>query len=159
MADIDHRYMLPPFLRIMEQVQGKNGDTVHLWDLRIAQPNVSHVEMRAIHSIEHLLTIEMRRLSNRVLNVGPMGCQTGFYITTVALDNPDEMAELLSQALQAILDAEKVPLANVGTCGWAANHSLSEAKSVASWLLSKRSEWGTASSNSTEDQVSVGDDD
>jgi S-ribosylhomocysteine lyase len=145
MADIDHRCMLPPFLRITERIQAQGGGAVYLWDLRIAQPNVSSVEMPVMHSVEHFLTVEMRSRDDRILNVGPMGCQTGLYITAVDFGDHEGMSELLSQALGAILDADQIPLADVRSCGWAANHSLAGAKNVAGWLLRHRDQWETAS--------------
>ena len=147
MADIDHRFMAPPFLRIMEQRQSSHGGETYLWDLRIAQPNVTSIPMSTIHSIEHLLATQLRAASDAVVAVAPMGCQTGFYIVTVDLGDWDKMAMLIIGALQAVLAATEVPLANNVQCGWAQNHNLTGAQEVAAWLLHHSSEWqdpGTA---------------
>lgn len=115
----------------------------YVWDLRIAQPNVSHISMPVIHSIEHFLGSILRD-SSKVLVVAPMGCQTGFYIVTLGISEFNEISELIAGALQSILDATEVPLANTTQCGWAVNHSLAGAKNVAGWLLSRRHEWGSS---------------
>ena len=141
MPDIDHALMTPPSLRIAHVQHGTAGDG-YVWDLRIAQPNVSHISMPVIHSIEHFLGSILRESSSRVLVVAPMGCQTGFYIVTLGISDFTEMAELVADGLRSVLEATAVPLANTTQCGWAENHSLAGAKSVARWLLSRRHEWG-----------------
>jgi S-ribosylhomocysteine lyase len=141
MPDIDHALMTPPSLRIAHAEHCTAGDG-YVWDLRIAQPNVSHISMPVIHSIEHFLGSILRDSSQRVLVVAPMGCQTGFYIVTLGISDFTEIADLVAGALRSVLDATEVPLANTTQCGWAENHSLAGAKSVARWLLSRRHEWG-----------------
>src|SRR5690242_682497 len=105
MADIDHRFMTPPSLRIAEQRAGSAGDQVFVWDLRIAQPNVSNVAMPVVHSLEHFLGSYLKGATGSVATVAPMGCQTGFYIVTVNIGTFDEMASLLEQALTAVAGA------------------------------------------------------
>jgi S-ribosylhomocysteine lyase len=142
MPDIDHALMSPPSLRIQHEQRGTAGDG-YVWDLRIAQPNVSHISMPVIHSIEHFLGTILRESSPKILVVAPMGCQTGFYIVTLGISDFTEISELVASALRSILDAAEVPLANTTQCGWAENHSLAGAKNVARWLLSRRHEWGS----------------
>jgi S-ribosylhomocysteine lyase len=143
MPDIDHSLMAPPSLRVTHMQRSTAGDG-YVWDLRIAQPNVSHISMPVIHSIEHFLGSILRESSSKVLVVAPMGCQTGFYIVTLGISEFNEISELIADALQSILDATEVPLANTTQCGWAVNHSLVGAKNVAGWLLSRRHKWGNA---------------
>lgn len=141
MADIDHRLMTPPSLRISGQLKSGLGGQSFLWDLRLAQPNVSHLAMTTMHSFEHFLGTYLRASSEQVLNVGLMGCQTGFYIVTVDLSNHRELTKLLIGALEEIATATEVPLANNMQCGWAENHSLVGAKELAAWLLRHCQEW------------------
>src|SRR5690348_9905609 len=141
MADIDHRYMTPPSLRIVDQRVGLAGDQVFVWDLRIAQPNVSNVAMPVVHSLEHFLGSYLKGGSESVAAVAPMGCQTGFYIVAVNIGTFEEMASLLEKALTAVAGAAEVPLANARQCGWAQNHSLTGAQELAAWLLRRRSDW------------------
>ena len=148
MADLDHRFMTPPFLRMTSRRRGADGTDIYVWDLRVGQPNVSHVAMNVVHSLEHFLGSQLRAASNDIIAVAPMGCQTGFYIVTCGAAGQEDLAALLSNALQAVLDATEVPLANPVQCGWAENHSLAGAKEVAGWLLRRRSEWFAAESQS-----------
>jgi S-ribosylhomocysteine lyase len=141
MADLDHRYMTPPSLRVTEQRQTPSGDWTYVWDLRIAQPNVSQIAMPVVHSLEHFLGTLMREASRQVVAVAPMGCQTGFYIVTIGIGDVEEIAELLASALLAVGDADAVPVANALQCGWAENHSLAGVQELAAWLLRRRSEW------------------
>lgn len=146
MFEIDHRFMLPPSLRITRRYVSERGSTASVWDLRIAQPNVSHLSMTAIHSLEHFLGSLLPQRSPAIINVAPMGCQTGFYIVTIDMDDFDCLAGHLSEVFSSVQMATEVPLANNRQCGWAENHSLIGAKDVAGWLLSRRAEWRTASS-------------
>jgi S-ribosylhomocysteine lyase len=144
MPDPDHRLMSPPSLRIAKRTQMESGTSICVWDLRIGQPNVSHLPMAAIHSLEHFLGVLLPRHSPRIVNVAPMGCQTGFYIISVDLEEFDVMAECLAGVLKQILAAKEVPLANTGECGWAENHSLIGAQEIAGWLLRRRTDWTMA---------------
>lgn len=144
MADIDHRLMMPPFLRVMERRRSTSGGETFLWDLRVGQPNVSSIAMPTVHSLEHFLASELRAKSEKVLAVAPMGCQTGFYIVAIDICDYDEMSGLLAVALEAVLVASEVPLANDIQCGWAQNHSLVGAQRVAAWLLHHRGQWQNA---------------
>lgn len=153
MLDIDHSLMAPPSLRITYVRHTTAGDG-YVWDLRITQPNVAHMPTAVIHSIEHFLGSILRESSRNVLAVAPMGCQTGFYVVTLGISDFHEISELIAEALRSILNATEVPLANATQCGWAENHSLAGAKSVAGWLLSRRHEWSNALATPDADGVS-----
>lgn len=144
MSDPDHRLMTPPSLRVSKRVHGDKGSVVSVWDLRISQPNVAHVATDAMHSLEHFMGSLLPERCAQVVNVAPLGCQTGFYIVSIDLDDFDTLAGHLEAALQAVLKATEVPLANVVQCGWARNHSLDGAKNIADWLLRRRAHWVSA---------------
>lgn len=141
MPDTDHRTMTPPSLRITCRMSGLAGDQIVIWDLRLAQPNVSHIGMPVIHSLEHFLGTYLREMADYVALAAPMGCQTGFYIVTVGMDDFDTLKQLIASALEEVLVAAEVPLANVEQCGWAENHTLSGVQSLARWLLDRRDTW------------------
>lgn len=142
--DLDHREMAPPFLREQSRVTGAS-DTVIVWDLRIAMPNVSALAGEVLHSLEHMLAVYLRRRNRAVVNVAPLGCRTGLYIVTIGPMAPEDMCALLAATLDDIHGAYEVPLANTTECGAAAYHSLTGAQDVARWLLSRRTEWTQAS--------------
>lgn len=138
--EVDHRAVAAPYLRVVEQrVEGALPFTQ--WDFRVTQPNVKRMSTTTAHSLEHCLGVFLREATQSVLNVGPMGCLTGFYITTVGMDGFDSMADVLEQALRATTMIDAVPLANDRQCGWARDHSAEEAVRVASDLLALRAEW------------------
>jgi S-ribosylhomocysteine lyase len=143
MPDIDHTRMTPPSLRIVRE-HPLAGEDAYVWDFRIAQPNVAHLAMPVIHSIEHFLGTALPAASPKVLHVGVMGCQTGFNIVTIGISSFDEMSDLVAGALRSAVDASEVPLANPVDCGWAESHSLVGAQRVSTWLLSRRDDWNVA---------------
>lgn len=139
-VDVDHRLVVAPYLRIVEQ-RMESATQLTQWDLRVTQPNVTRMSTAGAHSLEHCLGVHLREETPKVLNVGPMGCLTGFYITTVHLGGFDEMADALEQALRTTTTITAVPLANDRQCGWAVDHSAEEAVHLASELLAARAEW------------------
>jgi S-ribosylhomocysteine lyase len=141
MNHIDHRDMTPPSLRITSSRPAGDTGSVTVWDLRIAQPNVAAVEMPTVHSLEHFLGSILPAETDYVVNVAPMGCQTGFYVVTAGMTDFATLAADLGAALRAILQADAVPLANTRECGWARNHDLAGAQAVAAWLLSREAGW------------------
>ncbi|MGL5828159.1 MAG: S-ribosylhomocysteine lyase [Angustibacter sp.] len=143
MADLDHRLMRPPFLRVAQRIVHENV-SVYQWDLRIAQPNVTHLDLATVHSVEHFLGVGLRALTPSVITVAPMGCVTGFYITALNIGDFSAMSELVATVLREVEHADRVPLADVVQCGWAEYHSLSGAKNVAGWLLSRVADWSRA---------------
>ena len=64
------------------------------FDVRFTQPNVGHLEMQAVHSLEHLFAEHSRNHSDRVIDFSPMGCQTGFYLILQGEPEFDEVLEL-----------------------------------------------------------------
>src|ERR1700723_886004 len=104
MPDIDHTRMTPPSLRIVRE-HPLAGEDAYVWDFRIAQPNVAHLAMPVIHSIEHFLGTALPAASPKVLHVGVMGCQTGFNIVTIGISSFDEMSDLVADALRIAVDA------------------------------------------------------
>ena len=129
------------FLRLADKKQGEHGDVIYKYDLRVCQPNKEHMEMPALHSLEHLLAELSRNHSASVVDISPMGCQTGFYVSL--LNEPDYQTalDLLEKTLRDVLLAKEVPACNEVQCGWAASHSLQGAKALAQQLLDKRGEW------------------
>lgn len=149
MGDLDHRFVTPPYLRVAERKKTLASDGVYLWQLRIAQPNVAQVSMPVVHSLEHFLGDTLRATRDDVINIAPMGCQTGFYIVSLIRDF-DELASLLVGVLESIGTATEVPLADPIHCGWAENHSLAGVQELAAWLLRRKSEWADAGAEARE---------
>ncbi len=139
--NLDHTKVKAPFVRLAGVKEGQNGDVIHKYDVRFKQPNKEHMEMPALHSLEHLMAENIRNHSEHIVDVSPMGCQTGFYVTVINHDNYDEILDILEKTLNDVLAANEVPACNEVQCGWAASHSLEGAKELAKQMLAKRSEW------------------
>lgn len=138
--NLDHRAVRAPFVRVADTKTLPGGDVLTKFDIRFRQPNVAHLEMPVVHSLEHLMAEHMREHSDAVIDISPMGCQTGFY---ALLLNTDAQAflPLLATTLQDLLDATEVPAANEVQCGWGASHDLQGAQDAAREFLDRRDEW------------------
>jgi S-ribosylhomocysteine lyase len=140
--NLDHRAVAAPYLRIADRKVLPHGDVIVKYDVRFAQPNQAHLEMPAIHSLEHLFAEKSRNHSERVIDFSPMGCQTGFYLILQGDHEFAEVEALVAATLQDILEAAEVPAANEVQCGWGANHTLEGAQEAARVFLAERERWG-----------------
>ncbi|ABE59400.1 S-ribosylhomocysteine lyase [Chromohalobacter israelensis] len=139
--NLDHTKVKAPYVRLAGIKTGDHGDAIHKYDLRICQPNKAHMEMPALHSLEHLMAELSRNHTDKMLDISPMGCQTGFYVTLINHDDYDDVLDLIDKTLNDVLVAKEVPACNEMQCGWAASHSLEGAQALARDLLAKRNEW------------------
>ncbi|QGU03236.1 S-ribosylhomocysteine lyase [Corynebacterium kalinowskii] len=138
--NLDHTKVKAPYVRVADRKELPGGDVLIKYDVRFAQPNVSHLEMADIHSLEHLTAELMRNHTDKLIDFSPMGCQTGFYALTLGVEM-DEFLGILEQTLRDILVAQEVPAANEIQCGWGANHSLEGAQAQAKAFLEHKDEW------------------
>lgn len=139
--NLDHTKVDAPYVRLAGTKSGQAGDTVLKYDIRFKQPNEEFMEMKGLHSLEHLMAENIRNHTDKVVDLSPMGCQTGFYLSVINHDNYDEILTILENTLEDVLKATEVPACNVVQCGWAANHSLEGAKEIARDMLAKKDEW------------------
>lgn len=139
--NLDHTKVQAPFVRLAGIKKGVNGDEVYKYDIRFKQPNKDHMNMPALHSIEHLMAENIRNHTDHVVDLSPMGCQTGFYLSLINHKDYDEVLEILEKTFNDVLSATEVPACNEVQCGWAASHSLDGAKELAKEMLAKRDEW------------------
>jgi len=139
--NLDHTKVAAPFVRLAGTKVGNSGDVILKYDIRFKQPNKEHMEMPGLHSLEHLMAENIRNHTDQVVDLSPMGCQTGFYLSVINHDNFDEILEILEKTLKDVLNATEVPACNEVQCGWAASHSLEGAKEIASEMLAKKDEW------------------
>ncbi|MCT1459325.1 S-ribosylhomocysteine lyase [Aestuariimicrobium sp. p3-SID1156] len=142
--NLDHRTVLAPYVRVADTKSLPGGDVITKYDVRFCQPNRDHLPMPTVHSLEHTMAEKIRDHVDNVIDVGPMGCQTGFYVTVVnqdALGGMPAFLDTLATTLQDVADATEVPAANETQCGWAASHDLAGAQAAARAMLERRSEW------------------
>ncbi|CAM3955244.1 S-ribosylhomocysteine lyase [Alkalicoccus chagannorensis] len=138
--NLDHTKVDAPYIRLAGKVEGTE-DTIYKYDLRFCQPNQNHMDMPGLHSLEHMLAEFSRNHHDRIVDVSPMGCQTGFYLSIFNDDDYEAVLDLVEKTLQDVMEADEVPACNELQCGWAASHSLEGAKAIASDMLSHRQEW------------------
>ncbi|SHM49835.1 S-ribosylhomocysteine lyase [Gracilibacillus kekensis] len=139
--NLDHTKVKAPYVRLVGVTTGAKGDKVYKYDIRFCQPNKDHMDMAGLHSIEHLMAENIRNHIENVLDISPMGCQTGFYLAIINNDSYDEVVAAIEKTLNDVLEATEVPACNEVQCGWAANHSLEGAQEIAKQMLSEKDEW------------------
>lgn len=142
--NLDHRAVAAPFVRVADEKTLPGGAVLTKYDVRFAQPNVAHLEMPTVHSLEHSMAEHMRDVVGNVIDISPMGCQTGFYVAVVNQHEQggyDGFLDTLAATLERVTQATEVPAANEVQCGWAASHTLEGAQQAAAGFLAKRDEW------------------
>lgn len=139
--NLDHTKVKAPFVRLAGTKVGERGDEIYKYDVRFKQPNKEHMEMPALHSLEHLMAELARNHTDKLVDISPMGCQTGFYVSFINHTDYDDALEILATTLEDVLIATEVPACNEVQCGWAASHSLEGAQALAKDFLAKRNEW------------------
>lgn len=139
--NLDHTKVKAPYVRLAGKKEGRNGDCIFKYDIRFCQPNKEHMEMPALHSLEHMMAEFSRNYSDQIVDISPMGCQTGFYLSFINHDNYEEVLNIIEKTLNDILEAKEVPACNEIQCGWAASHSLEGAQAIAKKMLTSRNEW------------------
>lgn len=139
--NLDHRTVSAPYVRLADRKELPHGDVISKYDVRFTQPNVAHLEMKAIHSLEHLFAECSRNHSKAVIDFSPMGCQTGYYLILQGEPDLAGVMNLIEATLTDVLVATEVPAANEVQCGWGENHSLEDAQDAAKAFLARRAEW------------------
>lgn len=131
--ELDHTKVVAPYIRRAEIYEGEKGDKVTKFDLRFIQPNKDAMNMSGIHTLEHLLAVYLREenLDKDIIDLSPMGCRTGFYLTMWGDKEVDDIKNPLVNSLKKVLDTKDIPAANEVQCGNFKEHSLEEAKEYA----------------------------
>ncbi|MCE5043970.1 S-ribosylhomocysteine lyase [Staphylococcus chromogenes] len=139
--NLDHTKVVAPYVRLAGKMQGENGDDIYKYDIRFKQPNKEHMDMPGLHSLEHLMAENIRNHSDKIVDLSPMGCQTGFYVSLFNHKDYDDVLNIIEKTIQDVLNATEVPACNEVQCGWAASHSLVGAQTIAREFLDKRNQW------------------
>ena len=139
---VDHTRMHAPAVRVSKTMQTPKGDTITVFDLRFCRPNVDILSERGIHTLEHLYAGFMRSHLNsdrvEIIDISPMGCRTGFYMSLIGTPSEQEVAKSWTAAMEDVLKVEsqdKIPELNEYQCGTFTMHSLDEAKQIARTIL------------------------
>ncbi len=140
---VDHTIIKAPSVRLAKQMVTPKGDDIQVWDLRFKRPNKEVMPEKGIHTFEHYLAGFMRDNLNKegeieIIDISPMGCKTGFYMSVIGRPTGDAVAKALKASAEQIAklpDDAKIPAANEYQCGFCKFHSIKEAKEIASGVV------------------------
>lgn len=142
---VDHTIMPAPAVRVAKTMKSPSGDIITVFDLRFYEPNKAMMGEKGIHTLEHLFAGFIRNHLNsdkvEIIDVSPMGCRTGFYMSLLGNPAEETVATAWENAMKDVLAVEKqedIPELNLYQCGTCAMHSLDEAKEIASDILSHK---------------------
>ena len=108
--------------------------------MRICKPYSDPLLTNAqMHSLEHVLATVMRngKYKDSVIYVGPMGCQTGFYVLYRNIE-PDEAEADIVSAFEAVANYRgEMPGGSKIECGNCLNLSTNDARRAAELFLER----------------------
>ena len=123
--ELDHRKVKAPYIRKCCLLSSPKGDFVTKFDIRFLQPNKGAFGTAAMHGLDG------------IIDLSPMGCRTGFYLSIFGNRDTKEIKIALENALNKVLEAEEIPAANEIQCGNYRDLSLFGAKEYAREALEK----------------------
>ncbi|ETS29899.1 S-ribosylhomocysteine lyase [Photorhabdus temperata] len=139
---VDHTRMAAPAVRVAKTMKTPHGDTITVFDLRFCVPNKEVMPEKGIHTLEHLFAGFMRNHLNgdgvEIVDISPMGCRTGFYMSLIGAPAEIRVAEAWKAAMADVLkvkDQSQIPELNIYQCGTYHMHSLTEAQDIARHIL------------------------
>lgn len=130
--DFDHTTRRAPFIREAARWPG-----IRKFDVRFLTPNEAAMPTDALHSLEHMLAVEIRAVVPGVIDLSPMGCRTGFYLTLFGAVTVEHTTEYVLQALSRVAQRDSVPAANEKACGNYKDHNLSGAQQFARTFIAE----------------------
>jgi S-ribosylhomocysteine lyase len=135
---VDHTRMNAPAVRVAKTMTTPSGDKITVFDLRFCVPNQDILSERGIHTLEHLFAGFMRDHLNsdsvEIIDISPMGCRTGFYMSLIGTPTESLVAESWLAAMEDVLKVKQqseIPELNEYQCGTYEMHSLDQAKEIA----------------------------
>lgn len=139
--ELDHNAVKAPYVRHCGVHKVGSDGIVNKFDLRFSQPNKQAMKPDAMHALEHLLAYKIRNHVTKydhfdIIDISPMGCQTGFYLVVSGEPTVDEVIDLLEDTMNDALQMDEVPAANEVQCGQAQLHDLEGAKKLMRYWLS-----------------------
>ncbi|MBU8905360.1 S-ribosylhomocysteine lyase [Desertibacillus haloalkaliphilus] len=144
--ELDHTIVKAPYVRHCGAHKVGNDGIVNKFDIRFSQPNKQAMKPDTIHTMEHLLALNIRRFAEdydhfEIIDLSPMGCQTGYYLIVSGEPSVEEIIDVLEKTMEFSLDLTEVPAANEKQCGQAKLHDLEGAKRLMKHWLSHDKEF------------------
>tara|TARA_R110001606_G_C15366969_1_gene649141 strand:- start:1215 stop:1727 length:513 start_codon:yes stop_codon:yes gene_type:complete len=141
---VDHTRMDAPAVRVAKSMSTPKGDDITVFDLRFCVPNEEILSEKGIHTLEHLFAGFMRDHLNsnsvEIIDISPMGCRTGFYMSLIGTPSEDTVAASWKAAMEDVLKVKAksdIPELNEYQCGTYEMHSLEEAQEIAKMILDR----------------------
>lgn len=140
---VDHTKFTAPAVRFAKLMNTPSGDEISVFDLRFTMPNEDLLSERGIHTLEHLFAGFMRNNLNsksvEIIDLSPMGCRTGFYMSVIGRPEDSTVAKAWSESMDNVSNVasqDDIPELNKYQCGTHEMHSLDEAQDIAKTVLS-----------------------
>ncbi|BBG64883.1 S-ribosylhomocysteine lyase /Autoinducer-2 production protein LuxS [Hydrogenimonas sp.] len=141
---VDHTIMPAPAVRKAKTMKTPCGDIITVFDLRFCRPNREMMSEKGVHTLEHLFAGFMRDHLNgndvEIIDISPMGCRTGFYMSLIGEPDERTVAEAWEAAMEDVMNVRSmadIPELNRYQCGSCRMHSLDEAKAIAKGVLDR----------------------
>ncbi|WP_417528291.1 S-ribosylhomocysteine lyase [Marinomonas shanghaiensis] len=141
---VDHTRMNAPAVRVAKSMSTPKGDDITVFDLRFCVPNEEILSEKGIHTLEHLFAGFMRDHLNsdsvEIIDISPMGCRTGFYMSLIGTPSENTVATSWKAAMEDVLKVKSkadIPELNEYQCGTYEMHSLEEAQDIAKMILAR----------------------
>lgn len=103
--DVDHR-TLREGLYLRSTYTINDSLAVLSWDLRFCAPmDKRPLSAGVVHTIEHLMAYHLRldeKIGGAIVSFCPMGCQTGFYLSTMNSVTADDIAAALKRVYDRV---------------------------------------------------------
>lgn len=143
--ELDHRAVKAPYVRHCGVHQIGSDGIVNKFDIRFCQPNKEAMKPDVIHTIEHLLAFNIRKHAMKynhfeIIDISPMGCQTGYYLVVSGEPTVEEIIDLLADTMEESVNINEIPAANEKQCGQAKLHDLEGAKRLMRFWLDQDKE-------------------
>ncbi|OJG69951.1 S-ribosylhomocysteine lyase [Enterococcus phoeniculicola] len=133
--ELDHEKVKAPYVRLAGS-ESNQGVLIQKYDLRFLQPNQDALPTAAIHTLEHLLAVNLRDEVKGIIDLSPMGCRTGFYLIVWGEHSPEEIRDALKKVLKEhVVGTDFVPAVSAKECGNYRDHSLFSAQEYAKKVL------------------------
>ncbi|KRM90402.1 S-ribosylhomocysteine lyase [Liquorilactobacillus cacaonum] len=136
---LDHTAVKAPYVRLITVEEGKKGDKISNYDLRLVQPNENAIPTAGLHTIEHMLAGYLRDRMDGVIDCSPFGCRTGFHLIVWGEQDTADVAKALKGSLEQIVEStwDDVQGTDIKSCGNYRDHSLFSAKEWCKKILAE----------------------
>ena len=122
---IDHT-QLEPGIRLAA-IYHRDGVDVVKFDIRMIKPNTEYFQDDIMHSMEHLMATAAKEVfGDDMIDLSPMGCKTGFYLTIFANEYTEDV-EKIKKMLKISGNAE-IPVPDEHNCGSYKLHDIEGAR-------------------------------